>query len=492
MLASSFNRDRGRDGTAGASYKAETAAPGGGGALPATALPFQVAQAVAARPTNTILHEGLPDVNVPTVFPAIGIDLPRAFDGREVWAGLLTPSVNQGKCGSCWAFATSSALSDKFNIQSMGQMHVELSPVRMIICNYVSDPEYSIFLDVAGNEEMVKANVEALQQTACFGNTLVEAWNFLYIWGTNTKECAPYADIADFVNVANLPLCTAIFGLNADMCSDFRFLEKMGVEIGTPARFYRCKHFYLLPNTSQDKNNQEHMKNSIYRYGPITAAFEIYPNFYTFDPKKEIYDWDGRGQLISGHAVEIVGWGERETDKGVEPYWIIKNFWGTEWGMNGYFYMARGKNSCKLEDNVVEGVPDFFYPPNFEPDYLYYAPISEGNISTMRRFIVDNQVTLLNGGIDSETGYSRRVLRGQPWVDKSRPVELANLPNFNKWLAGRDATAEGRYKFKAAIKDKYRAATRSGGTMVLVLFIGGLLTVLALVLFYLEYKRSRK
>jgi len=502
VLASGFNSAQSGKRPRGASYEAEvtgaqtriTAAPEGDLTVirAASALPFQVARAAAARPTNTILHEGLTDVNVPTVFPVIGIDLPRKFDGREVWAGLLTPSANQGRCGSCWAFATSSALADKFNIQSMGQMNIELSPVRMIICNFVSDPEYSILLDVASNEEMLKSNVEALQQTACFGNTLVAAWNYLYIWGTNTKECAPYADIADFINVANLPLCTAIFGLSGDMCTDFRFLEREGTETGTPARFYRCKHFYLLPNTEQDPNNQEHMKNSIYRYGPITASFEIYPNFYTFDPKKEIYDWDGQGQVISGHAVEIVGWGERENAEGVVPYWIIKNFWGTEWGMNGYFYMARGKNSCKLEDNVVEGVPDFFYPPSYEPDYLNYAKISEGNISTMGRFIVDNQVNLLNGGIDSETGYSRRVLRGKPWINKVRPVLLENLPDFNNWFAGRDANIEGRYKFRADINDKYKSAARNNNTMLLVLFIGGILTVLILILFYLEHRKRSK
>jgi hypothetical protein len=500
MLASSFNSAQQKLGPKRPSYKVETATDQsrimavsqGDLSNNSFVLPFRVEQAVVSRPTNTILHDNLEDVNVPTIFPKIDIKLPKTFDGRKVWAGLLNPTMNQGKCGSCWAFATASALADKFNIQSMGQMHVELSPVRMIICNYISDPEYSIFLDKASNEAMLQANIEALQQTACFGNTLIDAWNFLYIWGTNTKQCAPYADISEFVNVANLPLCTGIFGLNADMCSDFRFLERIGIETGTPARFYRCKHFYLLPTTGQDPNNQEHIKNSIYRFGPVTASFEVYPNFYTFDPKKEIYDWDGQGQVISGHAIEIVGWGEREFGNDIIPYWIIKNFWGTEWGMNGYFYMIRGKNSCKLEDNVIEGVPDFFYPSNYEPDHLYYAQISEGNISTMRRFIVDNQVNLLNGGIDPETGYSRRVLRGKPWIDKSRPVPLENLPDFNNWIAGKDATIEGRYKFKASLNERSKNICNGNENMILILFIGGILTILILILFYLEYRKSYK
>ena len=57
------------------------------------------------------------------------------FDGRNVWKNLITPPLNQGNCGSCWAFAATSTLADRFSIQSQGKLKVKLSPTKLILCN---------------------------------------------------------------------------------------------------------------------------------------------------------------------------------------------------------------------------------------------------------------------------------------------------------------------------------------------------------------------
>ena len=42
------------------------------------------------------------------------------------------------------------------------------------------------------------------------------------------------------------------------------------------------------------------------------------------------------------HAIQIAGWGS--TQDGT-PYWLGRNSWGTYWGEDGWFRIARGNKS---------------------------------------------------------------------------------------------------------------------------------------------------
>ena len=64
---------------------------------------------IMARPTNTVLRHQNSDVNqqfteIFKVYSRRNVPLPKSFDGRVTWKGLLTPPANQGRCGSCWAY----------------------------------------------------------------------------------------------------------------------------------------------------------------------------------------------------------------------------------------------------------------------------------------------------------------------------------------------------------------------------------------------------
>ncbi len=58
------------------------------------------------------------------------------------------------------------------------------------------------------------------------------------------------------------------------------------------------------------------------------------------------------GSELGGHAIKIIGWG---VDATAGKYWIVANSWNRSWGMDGYFYIAKGTNECGIEQEVVAG-----------------------------------------------------------------------------------------------------------------------------------------
>jgi hypothetical protein len=372
------------------------------------------------------------------------VPIPDNFDGRKVWDGLLTPVMNQGSCGSCWAFSSTSCLADRFNIQSLGQLNIQLSAAKLVLCDFGGD--YSKKNPATDKGYFLKLNYDNLSNNACFGNSLYEAWRYLYVIGTNTEECIPYK-LGKFSKASELPMCFSVSGLIGDMCSDVQYNSSTNEELGTPARFYRAFHIYAIPGTKKDNGSEYNIRSNIYYWGPVSTGMVVYSDFYTFDPTTEIYKWNGIGGPVGGHAVEIVGWGDDNNTK----YWIIRNSWGEEWGEKGYFRMIRGINNCELEENIISGVPDYFYPKNY--NHLSSAQWLEKPEAIHERLEVINNVDYSGGGIDNNSGYTRRAIMTKPWLNLEGPISLDNLPKWNKFIAGIDGSTYNRYKFQKVVRD---------------------------------------
>jgi len=50
------------------------------------------------------------------------------------------------------------------------------------------------------------------------------------------------------------------------------------------------------------------------------------------------------------HCVQIVGW---NVYTGNIPYWIIRNSWGADWGLQGYLWVERNKDECGVSDEAT-------------------------------------------------------------------------------------------------------------------------------------------
>lgn len=416
---------------------------------------------ILARPLNTILKSHSLSsyreyVNLPKLVHSRDILVNNIdnFDGREVWKSMITIPMDQGSCGSCWAFASCSCLSDRFNIHSRGKINIRLSPVKLILCNWMGgeltnpNPED----DVRATE---KINRIAIKESACYGNSLVDAFRYLYLIGTVETSCIPVNNIEGVTNVktkrvkemgsfdnkdltqlsqfddsSKLPLCSNISGYLFDMCSDNWINSYTGEEHGTPSRFYRVYKFYTIDA------DELLIRDNIYKWGPVCSGIEIYPDFYSFDFKNNVYKWNRSGESIGGHAVVIVGWG---VDKKYGSYWIVKNSWGQKWGDNGYFRISRGTNECGIEENIIAPIPDFFYDkyiPRFPSTML-----SEINkeLDVQKQKISIELRNVISGGIDPSTGFSRRIPILFPWLDLSPPIVHSELPDWTLFVAARDS-----------------------------------------------------
>ncbi|KAF5395490.1 Cathepsin B [Paragonimus heterotremus] len=85
--------------------------------------------------------------------------------------------------------------------------------------------------------------------------------------------------------------------------------------------------------------------------GPVEAGFDVYEDFPTYTSGIYFHAW---GELKSGHAVKIVGWGE---ENGI-PYWVIANSWNEGWGENGFVRFLRGMDECGIESEITAGMTD--------------------------------------------------------------------------------------------------------------------------------------
>jgi cathepsin B len=230
-----------------------------------------------------------------------GVSLPASFDGRTKWtscSGLFNP-LNQGQCGSCWAFGATKSFGDRLCIATNATTNVELSEQVMVSCN----------LD--GEE-------------GCTGGDPVTALRYIAEYGLPSSQCVPYVSGKD----GKVPNCPS-------KCVN-----------GSPMQVYYASLLSLRWHLTL-----EGIMESIYNEGPVEACFTVYSDFMHY--QSGVYS-HVTGSELGGHCIVLLGWGT--TSAGVD-YWIAQNSWGNSWGLNGYFWIKRGADECGIEHEVFSIMP---------------------------------------------------------------------------------------------------------------------------------------
>lgn len=278
---------------------------------------------------------------------------------------LITSPQDQQRCGSCWAMATATAISDTFAIKN--GINPNLSATYCLSCDTQQRQ------NKCGGGHPFKL-LEYAQSNGIASNHCVD-----YSWCENNRKClrnTQNPNVSDAELNTTVPTCGCYFPTNDHFLYYINNLEFVTVDRNVDA--------------------VEKVKQHIFSVGPVIGSFNTLTNFTgNLQQTNGIYidsheynnvknpKWSG------GHAVAILGWGVDSVilDNTMQQvnYWFCRNTWGENWGDNGYFKIAMYPTNTKsvlektvtLIDDGKEYVTGGIYL--FDPDLRNFAKFSQNN-----------------------------------------------------------------------------------------------------------------
>ncbi len=206
----------------------------------------------------------------------------------------ITPIEDQGACGSCVAFSTCAAVESAMRIGTNNpSLTIALSEAQLFYC------------------------VARSQGRTCGGAT--GGW-----WPASALPAFQYPGIADaacYPYAAGDQNCT-------NLCANWQ------------QRVTNITGWHALTSVAD-------MKAWLATRGPLVTCFSVYDDFMYY--AGGVYQ-HSTGNLDGGHAVCVIGYDD------TQGAWIVKNSWGTGWGMAGFFYIAYGQCGIDAQMWAVEGV----------------------------------------------------------------------------------------------------------------------------------------
>jgi len=253
------------------------------------------------------------EVRRPHQAKEFGRDAAAATATTVNWAkmGMVTTVKNQGQCGSCWAFSTAETVESQWAMN--GNALWEFSPQQVASCTTTCD--------------------------GCGGGWTTDAYQYLQgTVGLGSAWFAPY--IQSMYTECTGTKCTG--PCNYSMSS----LKTYGQLTGPYAMISGFS--YATPACAEgaacNSQNMALLASNVAVYGPASIIVDASTwGDYTGGVLSQAacggYAFDDLD-----HAVQLVGFNANAST----PYWLVKNSWATNWGLNGYIKLGYPANTCGL------------------------------------------------------------------------------------------------------------------------------------------------
>jgi C1A family cysteine protease len=196
-------------------------------------------------------------------------------------SGAVTSVKDQGQCGSCWTFSATGAIEGAWAL-STGKL-VDLSEQELVDC--ATGINYG--------------------SHGCNGGQMDGAFKFVIENGQCALSAYPYSSGVTKTG-GTCQKCSAVAHISS--CSDVK------------------------------PNDQISLKNAV-AHQPVSIAIEADTRYFQSYSGGILTSSDCGTNL--DHGVLIAGYG---TENGID-YWLVKNSWGTSWGMQGYVKIARSSST---------------------------------------------------------------------------------------------------------------------------------------------------
>jgi len=225
-------------------------------------------------------------------------DLPDSVDWRE--AGVISDPKNQGSCGSCWAFATTSQIESYAAINNVTL--TKLSAQEVTTCT--PNP-----LHCGGTG-------------GCRGSIPQLGYNYVQLFGLASNADYPY-----FSGVTGL----------AGRC-------KYDLERRTPV--VAITGYDTLP-----PNDLQAAMTHLATKGPLAIASDA--SRWQLYGSGVFSGCNYENNIALNHAIQLVGYG---TDLDHGDYWLVRNSWGSAWGEHGYIRLQRESElTCGTDSTPMQG-----------------------------------------------------------------------------------------------------------------------------------------